>query len=95
VKLLAILAALALSCAEPRVPVENVTERRLPKCEPQVFYRVEEREVRTRVVRPCLNHPPPAEPTLTGDESIDRHRRDEHLRRLSAWTHLAWEVCRR
>jgi hypothetical protein len=30
---------------------------------------------------------------MTGDESIDRHRRDWWLGRLSAWADLAYQTC--
>jgi hypothetical protein len=53
----------------------------------------------TRIVPPapkprhCMR-PPPAAPEMTGDEAIDRHRRDWHLERLIAWAAGAYEACR-
>jgi hypothetical protein len=41
----------------------------------------------------CMR-PPPESPPMTGDEDVDRHRRDWHRERLITWADLAFEACR-
>ena len=77
--ILALLAALAaLACRTPSQPALPIAAPIAPPAPKP---------------RHCMR-PPPVAPEMTGDETIDRHRRDWHRERLIAWSIGAYEACR-